>query len=61
MKENEKELFDIEKYKHLDGVYHLEDEQLSDMQNFYMQYNAHVNEEQLSHTLVDYIESEIKN
>jgi len=38
-----------------------EDEKLSDMQNFYMQYNAHVNEEQLSHTLVDYIESEIKN
>ena len=26
-----------------------------------MQYNAHVNEEQLSHTLVDYIENEIKN
>ena len=26
-----------------------------------MQYNAHVNEEQLSHTLVDYIKNEIKN
>ena len=38
-----------------------EDEKLSDMQDFYMQYNAHVNEEQLSHTLVDYIENEIKN
>ena len=38
-----------------------EDEKLSDMQDFNMQYNAHVNEEQLSHTLVDYIENEIKN
>ena len=38
-----------------------EDEKLSEMQDFYMQYNAHVNEEQLSHTLVDYIENEIKN
>ena len=38
-----------------------EEEKLSEMQDFYMQYNAHVNEEQLSHTLVDYIENEIKN
>lgn len=30
MKENKKKLFDIEKYKHLDGTYHLEDEQLSE-------------------------------
>ena len=38
-----------------------EDEKLSDMQDFYTQYNAHVNEEQLSHTLVNYIRNEIKN
>ena len=38
-----------------------EDEKLSDMQDFYLQYNAHVNEEQLSHTLVNYIGNEIKN
>ena len=37
-----------------------EDEKLSDMQDFYTQYNAHVNEEQLSHTLVNYIGNEIK-
>lgn len=30
MKENKKKTFDIEKYKHLDGTYHLEDEQLSE-------------------------------
>lgn len=30
MKENEKKLFDIEKYRHLDGKYHFEDEQLSE-------------------------------
>lgn len=30
MKENKKKLFDIEKYKRLDGTYHLEDEQLSE-------------------------------
>ena len=30
MKENKKKLFDIEKYKHLDGKYHFEDEQLSE-------------------------------
>ena len=38
-----------------------EDEKLSDKQDFYIQYNAHVNEEQLSHTLVNYIGNEIKS